>query len=216
MKRVGYFGGTFDPPHRGHLDPVRHAIEAVQLDAVVFVPAGVPPHKLGEPMTPFGHRFAMTILATHSQPRLLVTDLEGGLGGPTFTIDSIPRLRRQWPAEQTFFIMGSDSLAQITTWHRWTELVNLIHLVVLHREGDWGPAMLASLPSWLVERMVWARPDDPLDLPEHEGCRIVMVEHPPVVVGATELRHRLRANEDVGELVPKPVLEYAEKYMLYR
>lgn len=216
MKRVGYFGGTFDPPHRGHLDPVRFALEAVQLDAVVFVPAGVPPHKLGEPVTPFGHRFAMTVLATLSESRFFVTDLEAGLGGPTFTIDSVPLLRQQWPAEQTFFIMGSDSFAQITTWHRWAELVDLIHLVVLHRKGDWGPSMIASVPSWLVERMVWARPGAHLDLPESAGRRIVMVEHPPVVVGATELRHRLRHNERVDELVPEPVLNYASKYQLYR
>ncbi len=216
MKRVGFFGGSFDPPHRGHLEPVRFAAEALGLDAVVFVPAGSPPHKQGEPMTSFTHRFAMTVLATRHEPGFFVSDLEAARQGPTFTIDSIPLLCQEWPSQQAFFLMGSDSFAQITTWHRWEELVDLIHLVVLHRDDAWGAAMLEAVPDWVAARALRVEPGRRLALAEPGPRRIVMVEHPPVAARATDLRARLRAGESVGDLVPPEVLDHIVKYRLYR
>ena len=195
--KVGLFGGTFDPPHRGHLEPAQRAAEALGLDAVVFVPAGSPPHKQGE-------------------PGFFVSDLEAARQGPTYTIDSVPLLRRAWPAEQTFFILGSDSFVQITTWHRWAELLTLIHLVVLHRDTSWGAAMLEAVPSWVAQRVVWAKPGRTLAVPETGPRRIVMVEHPPIAAAATDLRARIRAGECVAGLVPDAVLDHIAKYRLYR
>ncbi len=216
MRRVGFFGGTFDPPHRGHLEPARCAAAALGLDAVVFVPAGSPPHKQGEPVTSFGHRFAMAVLATRDEPGFLVSDLEAARRGPTYTVDSVPLLCRAWPAEQAFFILGSDSFVQITTWHRWVELVDLIHLVVLHRDTSWGTAMLEAVPSWVAERVVWARPGQTLAVPETGPHRIVMVEHPPIVAAASDLRASIQAGECVAGLVPDAVLDHIAKYRLYR
>lgn len=216
MKRVGFFGGTFDPPHFGHLEPARRAAEALDLDAVVFVPAGSPPHKQGEPVTPFGHRFAMMVLATGDQPDFFVSDLEAARQGPTYTIDSVPLLCREWPADQSFFILGSDSFVQLTTWHRWAELVELIHLVVVHRDTAWGADMLEAVPKWVAERVVWARPGEVVAVTEAGPRRIVIVEHPPVVAAATDLRARLATGRAVGGLVPHAVLDHIAKYRLYR
>lgn len=216
MRRVGFFGGTFDPPHRGHLEPARRAAEALDLDAVVFVPAGSPPHKQGEPITPFAHRFAMMVLATRQERGFFVSDLEAGRQGPTFTVDSVPLLCRQWPAEQFFFLLGSDSFAQLATWHRWTELVDLVHLVVLHRDTTWGPEMLSALPPWVAGRLLRVRPGATLAVPEAGPRRIVLVEHPPVAAAATDVRARLAAGREVGDLVPPAVAEHIAKYRLYR
>lgn len=216
MRRVGFFGGTFDPPHRGHLEPARCAAEALELDAVVFVPAGSPPHKQGEPITPFAHRFAMLALATQREPGFFVCDLEANREGPTYTVDSVPLLSRKWPAEQAFFILGSDSFVQITSWHRWVELVDLVHLVVLHRGKTWGAEMLAAVPGWLAARAVWARPGAVPALPEAGPRRVVLLDHPPVEAAATDLRARLAAGAEVGDLVPPAVLDHITKYRLYR
>jgi len=124
--------------HLGHLVPAVRAFETFRFDALVFVPAAQPPHKLGEPMTPFSHRFAMLALATQSYDHFLVSPIEVERTGPTYTVDTLRLLQGRFAAEQAFFLMGSDSFSQIGTWSRWEELVDLAHLVVLHRDTVWA------------------------------------------------------------------------------
>lgn len=216
MRRVGFFGGTFDPVHRGHLEPARMAMEALGLDGVVFVPAGSPPHKQGDPVTAFCHRLAMLVLATQDEPGFFVSDLEVERPGPTYTVDSVPLLRAEWPAAQSFFLLGSDSFAQITTWHRWAELVDMIDLVVLHRDTTWGAHMTAEVPGWLAARIVHVTPGHSLPASVGGAPRVLVIEHPPVPAAATELRTRVRQGSAVGDVVPPPVARYISKYGLYR
>lgn len=191
-------------------------MDALGLDGVVFVPAGSPPHKQGDPVTAFCHRLAMLVLATQDEPGFYVSDLEAERPGPTYTVDSVPLLRAEWPAAQSFFLLGSDSFAQITTWHRWAELVDMIDLVVLHRDTTWGAHMTAEVPDWLAARIVHVTPGRPLPASATVVPRVLVVEHPPVPAAATELRMRLRQGSAVGALVPPPVARYISKYGLYR
>ncbi|HNX48776.1 MAG TPA: nicotinate-nucleotide adenylyltransferase [Thermoanaerobaculaceae bacterium] len=216
MRRVGFFGGTFDPVHRGHLEPARAAMQALELDGVVFVPAGSPPHKQGDPLTAFSHRLAMLVLATQDEPGFFVSDLEAGRAGPTYTVDSVPLLRTEWPAEQSFFLLGSDSLAQLTTWHRWEALVDMIDLVVLHRDTIWGAPLTASVPDWLARRIVPVAPGQAHRALVPGSPQVFVVEHPPVPAAATDLRAQVRRGLGAGELVPPSVARYIDKYSLYR
>ena len=101
MKRVGFFGGTFDPVHLGHLVPAVRAFETFRFDALVFVPAASPPHKMGEPLTPFPHRFAMLALATQPYDRFLVSAIETERAGPTYTVDTLRLLLTRFAAERS-------------------------------------------------------------------------------------------------------------------
>ena len=216
MRKVGFFGGTFDPVHLGHLVPAARAFETFRLDVLVFVPTGQPPHKLGEPLTPFAHRFAMVALAAQSNDRFLVSTIEAERSGPTYTVDTLRQLRDLFPAEQHFFLMGSDSFAQIGTWHSWEELLDLAHLVVLHRPTVWGDELAAKVPAGLRPRMRTVQPLQ--DVPEAEGAlhSVYLLAHEPFAIAASDLRERLRSGLTIRELVPPEVYRYIIKHRLYR
>jgi len=214
VRRLGLFGGTFDPVHYGHLIPARVACDVLDLDALVFIPGARPPHKLEEPLTSFMHRFAMLALATQGQERWYVSEVELGRGGPTYTIDTIAQMASRMPAEETFFLMGSDSFAQIITWHRWAELVDAVQLVVLHRDGPWGGELAASVPGWLASRIVVLEKGQRLGTLGGEK-KVFVLEHEPLPISATRLRQALGAGEPVTGLLPPEVERWAVKYHLY-
>ncbi len=215
MKRVGFFGGTFDPVHLGHLVPAVRAFETFRFDALVFVPAASPPHKMGEPLTPFPHRFAMLALATQPYDRFLVSAIETERAGPTYTVDTLRLLLTRFAAEQPFFLMGSDSFSQIGTWSRWEELADLAHLVVLHRDTAWGDELTAKVPERLRSRMRTVEPFVGVADPEGSQRSIYLLAHDPFPVSATHLRERLRLGLTIHELVPPEVHRYIVKHRLY-
>lgn len=216
MRRLGVFGGTFDPVHEGHIRGCLAALATFRFDTLLLLPAGCPPHKQGERVTSYPHRFAMLVLATLSYPDLLVSDLEHGDDAPSFTFDTLSRLRESYPGDELYFLMGSDSFAQITTWHRWEELVELAHIVVLHRAEVWGDAMMAAVPAWLRERAVEAAAGGDPPRPAEGRPLVYLLQHEPVVTSATRVRERLRLRLPVDEALAPEVRRYIAKTGLYR
>lgn len=216
MKRLGVFGGSFDPVHLGHLMPAIEVLRTFSLDALVFVPAAAPPHKLNEPMSSFAHRFAMLALAVAPHQRFLLSDLEQTRGGPSYTVDTLREIRAAWRAKQVFFVMGSDSLVQITTWYRWEELVELAHLVVLHREPYWGAELDRRIPDLVRPRLRVVEPSSRVDpAGGTSGGLVYLLEHQPYPISATAVRERLRAGEAADDLLPREVSRYAVRNRLY-
>lgn len=215
MRRVAIYGGTFDPVHLGHLVPAVRAQETFRFDRLVFVPAARPPHKQGEPLTPFSHRFAMLALATQPYDRFFVSDIELDGDDPSYTVETVRAFRSRHPAENLYFLMGSDSFSQISTWHRWEELVDLAHLVVLHRATVWGDELRRRVPSTLHSRLVTVDPFAEVPDPAPGERPIYLLDHEPYPVSATSLRDRIRAGRTIGELVPPEVHRYIVKYRLY-
>jgi nicotinate-nucleotide adenylyltransferase len=215
VTRVAFFGGTFDPVHNGHLEPARRACAALRLDALYFVPAARPPHKLGETMTSYSHRFAMLALACQDDPHFLISDVEVERSGPSYTFDTLLTLRERAPATEHYFVMGSDSLVQIATWHRWQELVELVHLVVLHRRGAWGDELVSQIPTELRPRLTRVVASPSVSLTSSEGMRIYLLEHEPVPIAATDLRARCGRGVTIDGLVPEVVARYIAKHRLY-
>jgi len=215
VRRVGLFGGTFDPVHLGHLVPAVRAAETFRLDSLTFVPAGRPPHRAGELLTSFSHRFAMLALATHPYERFFVSDLELAGEGPTYTVDTLRRFASSCESDHLFFLMGSDSFSQIATWHRWEEIVELAHLIVLHRATAWDESLVERVPAALHDRLVWVEPFAEVADPPPDARRIYLLDHEPFPVSATHLRERLRRGQTIEELVPPEVHRYILKYRLY-
>src|ERR1044072_7380419 len=135
-RRVGIYGGTFDPVHNGHLEVARGVLDLFELDEVIFVPACVPPHKRNASITSAFHRFAMVALATEADQRLLVSTVELDAPDRPYAVDTVERMRETF-GEQTvlFFIIGADSWLEITTWKDWQRLLTLCHLIVVSRPG---------------------------------------------------------------------------------
>jgi len=212
--RIAIYGGAFDPFHLGHLVPTVRAQETFQFDAVHFVPAGNPPHKLGEPLTPITHRLAMVALATLPYERFFASDDEVFVDGPTYTVKTVQRYRDRFPEADLYFLLGSDSFSQIATWERWRELVELAHLVVLHRAHIWGDDLRSRVPELLRSRLVEVEPF--ARVPDPTEQTVYLLNHEPFPISATVVRQRQRRGLPIRELVPHEVNSYIEKYRLYR
>ncbi len=189
MKRIGIFGGTFDPPHLGHLIAAEKVREACVLDEVLFVPAALPPHKAGQSISESYHRLAMTELATQDNASFDVSDIELVRSGPSYTFDTLLALRS--PMKVLSLIIGYDNFATFDTWHRYKEIAQLATLIVVARGPD---------------------RDDAADLPEN----VKLLELPLIDISSTEIRARVREGKSVRYLVPEPVREYIEREGLYR
>lgn len=211
--RIAVYGGSFDPFHLGHLVPTVRAFETFHFEAVFFVPAGRPPHKQAEPLTPVTHRLSMVATATLPYEGFFASDAEVFTPGPTYTVDTVARFAERFPEKTLYFIMGSDSFSQIATWERWPELIDLAHIVVLHRAHIWGEELAARVPEEIRDRMQLVRPFEAVCDPPAKT--IYLLDHEPFPISGTSIRERQRLGISIRELVPHEVNSYIEKYGLY-
>lgn len=200
-RRLGVMGGTFDPIHVGHLIAAEGAREAAGLDEVLFVPAGDPPHKESSQVTPAGHRYMMTLLATVTNPHFSVSRIELDRQGKSFTVDTIEALKAELPpGTEIYFILGSDSMADVPNWHQPQRLLSLCHFLVVGRPG-WDRGT--------VERSL-----GPLYAPHKE--RIHAIDIPEVSVSSSDIRARVRAGRSIRYLTTDLVVQYIEDRGLYK
>ena len=212
VARVGLLGGTLDPIHVGHLDTALAARRALSLDRVIVLPSRVPPHRQHQPIASRYHRFAMTALAVNGVEGLATSDIELCAPEPSYTADTLERFHHSsgLPASQIFFIAGADAFAEIETWHRYPEVLDLSHFIVVSRPGFPVEGLRARLPT-LAHRMVSAGPDrasggDPA---------IFLIDVPTSDVSSTGIRKRLRAGEPLTGLVPAAVEQHIVQHGLY-
>ena len=193
--RIGLFGGSFDPPHLGHLALARPARDELALDELRWVPAGQPWQKARRTLAPADDRLAMVRLLIEGQPRMRVDDLELRRQGPSYTIDTVEAVHALEPDAALFLVIGQDQYAGLPTWHRWRDLVAAVTLAVAGR-GDAGPTPPAEL-AVLAHRMA-------------------ALHLPPVPVSSTEVRDRAQRGEDLRALVGAAVAGYIDRRALYR
>jgi len=135
LKKIGIFGGTFDPIHHGHLILARDAIEQLQLDELLFIPAAISPHKLDRTPTPANARVEMLRAAIEGEPQFCLDTLELERPAPSFTVDTVEALRIREPDAQFVYLIGEDNVARLSTWHRFAELSKMVQFAVLDRTG---------------------------------------------------------------------------------
>jgi nicotinate-nucleotide adenylyltransferase len=135
LKRVGIFGGTFDPIHHGHLILGHEAIEALRLDRLLFIPAAASPHKLDlKPAAP-DVRLEMLRAAIEGEPGFQLDEMELQRPPPSFAVDTVELLRFRQPTAEFFFLIGEDNVGRLATWHRFAELSEMVQFVALARSG---------------------------------------------------------------------------------
>ena len=197
-KRVGIFGGTFDPIHMGHLIVAETIMDEFHLDKVVFIPAAVPPHKLGRQISPAKHRYMMTMLATCSNPRFQVSDMEMHRQGPSYSRDTLAQLIKEHGSDTEFyFIVGADSVENLHTWNRIDELLTMCHFIG------------ASRPGCMPDMEKIAQRFGPL------AEKIHCLETPELEISSTEIRHRVGQKRTIRYIVPETVEQYIYKEKLY-
>ena len=141
-RRLGLFGGTFDPPHVGHVAVARDVADALALDQVLWIPAGVPPHKDPQFITPGSLRLEMTRAGAEADPRFRVLDLELRRDGPSYTVDTLRAISALHPGSEIFLLLGADQLRTFRRgWKEPREILRLATLVLMDREGEAAPAV---------------------------------------------------------------------------
>jgi nicotinate-nucleotide adenylyltransferase len=212
VRRIGLFGGTFDPPHRAHVALAHAALEALALDELRWVPAGQPWQKTRR-ITPADHRLAMLHLAIGDEPRFALERCEIDREGPSYTVDTVQQLGAQDGASadaptQWFLLIGQDQLARLHTWHRWHELPGRVTLAVAARPGVVDAADPAVLAAWAAQTSG--------SHAGHPGPPWASVPLPPMAISATQVRARAALGLPLDDLVPTAVARYIEQHHLYR
>jgi nicotinate-nucleotide adenylyltransferase len=209
--RVGLLGGTFDPIHTGHLSVARHAHQALQLDGIRFIPSARPPHRPDSPQASEYHRVEMIRRAIAADAGWEVCDLELRRVGPSYTIDTLSSLHREGLNPlQIFFITGADAFAEIATWHRYPEVLDAAHFVVVARPGFSLESLRVRLP------LLAARFAKPADIAHSSTPLIVLIEVNTPDVSSTEIRRRAASGDSLEGFVPSAVAAYISQHHLYR
>jgi nicotinate-nucleotide adenylyltransferase len=185
----GLFGGTFDPPHAGHVAAVRAALDDADLDEIVVTVAAEPWLKEGPPSAPGWARLEMAQAAFGEIDRVVVSDLELRRGGPTYTIDTVEALLKEEPSARVVLIVGADAAASLRSWHRATELASLVEVAVVPRPGSEAAA------------------------PEEFSARTIQMA--PVDLSSTAVRAALGRGEDPYGLLPAAVVRSVLTHRLY-
>lgn len=212
--RIGLLGGTFDPIHLGHLAAARAAQSALTLDGVWFIPSSEPPHRPDRPSASGYHRLRMTALAVAGGPGWRASDVEIARGGASYTWDTLAALHRVEPASQFFFITGADAFAEIASWRRYPDVLELAHFVVIARTGTSFEGLKARLPA-LVPRMVHLAEPPPPVPPTVTSPSIFLVHAATPDVSSTEIRRRAASGGSLEGLVPDEVARYIRAQHLY-
>jgi len=191
LKRVGLFGGSFDPVHNAHLALARTALEQLELDELRWIPVGVPWQK-SRRLAGAADREAMVRLAIEGEPRFVVDRSELRRRGVSFTLDTVRELAAAGPANERVLIIGQDQYASLHTWRDWRELLGLVTLAIANRPG--------ALPTV----------DPQVAQAAHQAVLLPMMD-----ISSTEVRRRVAAGQSIAGLVPEPVARYIERHRLY-
>lgn len=197
MARIGLFGGTFDPPHTGHIELAKKVLESFDLSKIIFIPAGNPPHKQEKKKTDKAHRYRMVQLATEDFPEFFVSDFDIKNEKPNYSYMTIDHFQKEYPESEIFFIIGADSLRDLPLWMNYKKLLTMCTFIVVPRPG-------------VSERDYFEKfaPDDPKP-------SLLFLEDFSYDLSSTELRKKLAMGTADDTDLPKGVKEYIKEHRLY-
>lgn len=186
--KVGILGGTFNPPHLGHLIIAEQVRSTLALDRILFLPTAIPPHQSGKSTLAANHRVNMLQLALQDNDEFVVSTIETDQGGKNYTIDTIKKLQESYPTVDFYFIIGADMVEDLPNWHQVDQLVKMVPLVAVKRPGY-------SLES---------------EFP------LLVVDVPEIAISSSELRQMVAKGQSIRYLVPADVRFYIEQEGLYQ
>ena len=201
--RIGLYGGSFDPIHRGHIEPIKETMALARLDRVIYLPTANPPHKGGRSMAPAWMRYAMVEIALIREEKLRASAFEMTLDRPAYTVDTLEHHVNAMPDDELFLIIGLDSLASFHRWRSWQKIVSLVTVLAMARPGyeaeDVKPRLVPELQKLCGED------------------RIRVLDNRPWKASSTGIRAALhRGASPPADALPPLVLDYIHKYDLYR
>ncbi len=219
--RLGLLGGSFNPIHRCHLSIAQSARRLLQLDQVLFIPTGDPPHKQPGTLASAQHRYHMVQLAIQDQPAFALTDIEIRRSGKSYSIDTVRALQAEYgPDTELFFIIGLDAFLDLPSWKEAPQILALCHFVVISRPSATFLAV-ASMPLFSEIRQdrlseLDAGKLERTDMPLRNGRTVTFVRLPPCESSASDIRARVAAGRPLANLLPPLVESYILREGLYR
>lgn len=199
MKSIGIMGGTFNPIHIGHLILAQEVREKMNLDNIIFIPAGNPPHKQINDIVGAAHRLEMVRLAVENNEKFYVSDIEIERVGKTYTYDTLIELHKMYFGNKIYFIIGYDTLKELNTWRKISEVCKLCSFIVVNRNNDYSEM------------------NEEIEKKKSEyDAQIHVVNIPNIEISSTNIREKLLLNKSIKYIVPDNVLNYIYKNGLYR
>lgn len=200
MKKVGFMGGTFSPPHYGHLLLAENARVSLGLDEVWFMPAADPPHKADQQVIPYEHRRAMAASAISGNDSFIISDFETERREKSYSAETLRLLHERYPDTEFYFIMGADSIFQIETWYH-PELVMQRCIIVVAARDGMGLEALLKQKAYLKDKY---------------NADIRLIDLPEVNISSSNMRKRIAAHKTIRYMTPDCVIDYIEAHRLYR
>jgi len=211
VKKIGIFGGTFDPIHIGHLRVAAEFGAELELDEVLMMVAATPPHR-DPPVAAPEDRLRMVQLAVQDYPGLTASDIELVREGPSYTIDTFQQIRRSEEGTQVWMALGGDAYALIRSWHRPADVLAQAHVVVLTRPG-FAVDLMAPLPEEISER--YSQGENGIFIHD-SGATLRTLQVTPLDISSSMIRRAVAEERNIGDLVTARVLKYIRQKGLYR
>jgi nicotinate-nucleotide adenylyltransferase len=212
--KIGVLGGTFNPIHIAHLRIAEEVRERFGLGRVIFVPAATPPHKPLAGDLPFTSRCRMVQLAISGNPFFAVSDIEGKRRGKSYSIDTIHAFRAEYPDDEFFFIVGSDSFLDIGSWRQYASIFACSNIVVVERPGAVVSSLYAALPVDIAHEFCYHGAEQ--RLAHRSGYSVYYAAGVPLAVSSSAVRRMARLDHSLRYLVPEAVEHYIKEHRLYR
>ena len=212
MKKLGLFGGTFNPIHLGHLRAAEEVKEAFELDKILFIPSYTPPHKEKDSVAPALHRLEMVRRSIRQCPGLAVSDFEALREKPSYTFDTLLHFQNLYPNMERFFILGIDAFLEIHTWWRFPQHFSHAHFIVISRPGGGAETLQAYIPSRLASVLSpqgdhWTTQD---------GFCLFYFTCSGLDISGSQIRQAVRNGKSIRFLVPNNVRNYLYSHKLYQ
>ncbi len=211
--KIGIFGGTFNPIHFAHLRIAEEIRDTFRLARVIFVPASTPPHKpLAENLS-FERRLEMVKMAVKSNPFFTVSDIEGNRKGKSYSIDTLHLFRELHPQDEFYFIMGSDSFAEFSSWKQYTAIFNCCNIVAITRPGVHIASLREALPVDIARDFCYYEAEK--RLAHKSGYSVYYMVGTQLDISSTAIREMVKIGRSVKYLVPEPVEQYINEQRIY-
>lgn len=210
MRKIGLFGGTFDPVHCGHLKLAKKALQEIGLQRILFIPAAYPPHKDFSVLTPYADRVKMLELALEGENHFSISEIEKHLSQPSYTIDMLDYLHACSQRENDYYFMiGADAFLEIPSWKKYRKVLEMVHFIIFARPG-YNDTMLFSLLNnlgYISENTFWKKAGGKQE--------IRYVEEEISEISSSIIRNNIMKRRDIEKLVPVSVKNYIEIHKLY-
>lgn len=199
MQKIGIMGGTFNPVHVGHLIAAQEVLGEGNMDRVLFIPTGNPPHKSKSEVISSADRYEMVRLVVRDNPGFEASDIEIKREGATYSYHTLIELHKEYPGAKMYFIIGFDTLKELDTWYRIQEVCKMTEFIVVNRGNT----------TWELEEEILIRE-------RRYNCKFTIVKIPDIQISSTDIRERLKNNKSIKYFVTKEVEEYIMQKGLYR